>query len=114
MAKQRQNLTSQEQKTTAAFKLITDSNKVLKRSLKKTQDELERYREKYYLADKNHAVQLGKNSTLALHEILKFIISTVCGGIGVNYVTQGQILIGLLIIILGVGLYVVIVFFDKN
>jgi len=111
--KGKRGLTPAEQKTTAAFKLMSERVKTLEKSLKNTQDELESYRTKYYDADKKHAVQMSKNSTLVFHEILKFVVSVVCGGIGVNLVTDGRIKEGIGIIALGVVLYGVIVITDR-
>lgn len=114
MLKQNSQLTVKEQKTTAAYKLLSGEVGRLKKSLKKIQDELESYREKYHEADKNHAIALSKNKINALHEILKFVISLVCGGIGVNMITGGKILLGIVICFIGVILYAIVVWFDKK
>lgn len=109
-----ENLTTAEQKTTAAFKMLNSQNKDLKKSLKKTQDELEQYREKYHEADKNHAVQVGKNKAIALHEILKFLISVGSGGFGVGLFLEGYKLYGGIAVGAGIILYIIIVLFDNK
>ncbi|MES3031323.1 MAG: hypothetical protein V4697_02820 [Patescibacteria group bacterium] len=106
-------LTPKEQKTTAAFKLMAEKVKILEKSLKTTQDELENYRGKYHEADKTNAVQVSRNHTLIFHEILKFVVSVVCGGVGVNLLTNNQIEWGAGIIVSGIILYTVIVFSDR-
>ncbi len=111
--KRKRELTPAEQKTTAAFKLMSERVKTLEKSLKNTQNELESYRTKYYDADKKHAIQMSKNNTLVFHEILKFVVSILCGGIGVNLITDGKIVEGIRIIVLGVVLYGIIVITDK-
>jgi len=107
-------LTPSEQKTTAAFKMLNEQIKDLKKSLKITQDELESYRQKYHEADKNHAIQIGKNQTIALHEILKFLISLIAGGFGVGLFLEGYKLYGLICIAGGIVLYTIICFFDNK
>lgn len=109
-----ETLTTAEQKTTAAFKMLSTQVKDLKKSLKITQDELESYREKYHEVDKNHAVQIGKNKVIALHELFKFIISLISGGFGAGLFLEGFELYGLLCIFGGVILYAIIVFFDSK
>ncbi len=112
--KQNIKLTSAEQKTTAAFKMLTAENKSLRQSLKRVQDELEGYRERYHEADKNHAVLVSKHTTVAFHEFLKFVVSTVCGGVGVNLLTDGHIFGGVIMVITGLVLFALIVFVDKK
>lgn len=111
--KRKNGLTPTEQKTTAAFKLISEKASTLEKSLKCTQDELEKYRDKYHEADKTNAVQNSRNRTLVFHEILKFIVSVVCGGVGVNLVTGGKIWTGAGIIFVGIIIYSVIVVSDR-
>jgi hypothetical protein len=111
--KRKNGLTPKEQKTTAAFKLMAEKVKTLEKSLKVTQDELEKYRDKYHEADKSNAIHISRNSTQIFHEILKFIISIVCGGIGVNLLTGGSVNKGIGAIVLGVVLYSAIVISDK-
>ncbi|HUV81271.1 MAG TPA: hypothetical protein VMW21_01995 [Patescibacteria group bacterium] len=109
----KRGLTPAEQKTTAAFKLMSEKVKTLEKSLGSTQDELEIYRAKYHEADKNNAVQASRASTLVFHEILKFVVSIVCGGIGINLITNGILGWGLGIVVLGIIFYAVIVISDK-
>lgn len=111
--KKNKGLTPAEQKTTAAFKLKSEQVKVLERSLKITQDELEKYREKYHESDKNHAIEKSRNSTLIFHEILKFVVTVVCGGIGVNFITGGNFKNGLMMLLLALILYSAIIFSDR-
>ncbi|MES2060014.1 MAG: hypothetical protein V4438_03215 [Patescibacteria group bacterium] len=111
---QKNNLTAKEQKTTATFKLMSEKNKTLERSLKITQDELEKYREKYHESDKNHAVQKSKNQTIIFHEILKYISSALVGGVGVNYLTNGQYKLGSVLIVVSLIFYTLIVFSDRK
>ncbi len=112
--KKKNELTLKEQKTSAAFKLQSERIKTLEKSLKKTQDELENYREKYHEADKNHALACSKNNVSALHEILKFVVSAVCGGIGANFISSRNYLAGFLLIIMSIILYSIITIFDKK
>ena len=113
--KQKKNsLTPNEQKTTAAFKLKCEQIKTLEKSLTSTQNELEEYREKYYEADKNQAIEANKNSVSKFHEILKFIVSGVFVGLGVNFITNHSYAYGTELIIAGAICYAVIVFVDKK
>lgn len=107
-------LTPAEQKTTAAFKLMSEKVETLERSLKSTQDELESYRSKYHESDKNHAIEKSRNSTLVFHEILKFVASVVGGGLGVNYISSGQLKTGAICLICTVIFYSLIVLSDKR
>jgi hypothetical protein len=107
-------LTPAEQKTTAAYKLLSEQNETLKKSLASTQDELENYRSKYHEADKSHAVLSSKTETFILHEILKFLFSCVGVAVGVNFLTDGKISYGILAIVFGVGLYSLIVYLDNK
>lgn len=111
-SKRNNGLTTKEQKTTAAFKMMADKVKTLEKSLKSTQDELEKIRGKYHEADKSNAVYSSKNETVIFHEILKFVVSVVCGGIGVNMITSGDVKNGVMVIILGIIIYSVIVISD--
>lgn len=113
LKKGKNELTPKEQKTTVAFKLLSTRVKILERSLKNTQDELEGYREKYHEADKKHAVECNKNKTILLHEVLKFVASSVPVAIGVNYLTNQKYVEGTLVIIGGIILYIVIIFSEK-
>jgi hypothetical protein len=107
-------LTPKEQKSTATFKLMTEGKKALEKSLQRTQDELEKYREKYYEEHENHAIQKSKNSTLIFHEILKFGVSLLFGGVGVNLITDQSYLKGFGLVGIGMLLYGLIVFFDRK
>lgn len=107
-------LTPAEQKTTAAFKLLSEQKNILEKSLKLTQDELEKYREKYHEADKNHALQISKNSTIVFHEVLKFAISMIFGGLGVNMFTEHLYKEGASLMLVGLVLYTLLVFFDRK
>ena len=113
-SKKNNGLTTKEQKTTAAFKLMSDKVKTLEKSLKSTQDELEKTREKYHEADKSNAVYSSKNTTVIFHEVLKFVISVVCGGIGVNMITSGAVKNGAIVIIVGIIIYSFVVISDHT
>lgn len=78
-------LTSAEQKTTAAFKLLSHENKILKQSLKKTQDELEQLRSKYHEADKANSILTQRIKTAPISELIKFFTSTFGGGFAISY-----------------------------
>lgn len=112
--KNKKGLTPAEQKTTAAFKLMAEKVKTLEKSLKVTQDELEKYRDKYHEADKSNAIQTSRNSTLIFHEILKFVVTVICGGIGVNFITGGNLKNGLMMLLLALILYSAIIFSDRS
>lgn len=107
-------LTPAEQKTTVAFKLMSEKIETLEKSLKITQDELESYRSKYYESDKNHAIEKSRNNTLVFHEILKFVVSVIGGGIGVNLISGGQINNGVICLTITIVIYSAIVFSDKR
>lgn len=112
--KRKKGLTPAEQKTTTAFKLMSEKVKTLEKSLKSTQDELGIYRTKYHEADKNNAVLASKVNTLVFHEILKFVVSVVCGGIGINLIVNGILVLGCIVVIFGIILYAAIVISDKS
>ena len=112
--KKKSGLSPSEQKTTAAFKLQADTIKTLQKSLKGTQDELETYREKYHAADKDHAVLQGKNATVIFHEFLKFITSTILGGLGVNFISNKSYLMGVGLVVTSVLIYGLIVYSDRK
>ena len=114
MNTKKNKLTPKEQKTTAAFKLMSTRIEILEKSLKITQDELEMYREKYHAADKNNIMLLGRNQTLALHEILKFFGSGIFGAIGVNFISAGDYARGILLILGAIVLYGMIGLFDRK
>lgn len=107
-------LTLAEQKTTATFKLMSGQIKTLQKSLKVTQDELESYRGKYHEVDKNYAVAASKNSTLVFHEVLKFGVSAIAGGIGVNFISAQSYTKGIILIVVAVLIYATIVYSDRN
>lgn len=111
--KKNRRLTPAEQKTTATFKLMSETINTLQLSLRSTQDELERYRGKYYRSDKNHAIEKSKNNTLIFHELLKFLVSTIGGGLGVNLISDGQAKNGCLVIVFTTFLYGIIVISDR-
>ena len=112
--KQNNNLTPREQKTTAAYKLLSKQVKILQKSLKSVQNELENYRSKYYDADKGKAVAVSKNSASGFHEFLKFVTSVVFGGMGVNFFTSAMYTKGIIFIIIAIISYGLIVFVDKK
>lgn len=112
--RKKNTLTLNEQKTTATFKLMSEKNKTLEKSLKITQDELEKYRGKYHESDKNHAIQKSKNQTIIFHEILKYFASILFGGVGVNYLTNGDYLFGGVLILISLIFYVLIVLSDRR
>jgi hypothetical protein len=111
--KRKNSLTPKEQRTTAAFKLMSRQIRTLEKSLARTQDELEKYRSKYHEVDKSNAVQISRNSTLIFHEFLKFVVSIVFGGIGVNLITGDSIILGVVLIVLGFLIYAIIVVSDR-
>ncbi len=114
MKKDKNKLTPKEQKTTAAFKLMSTRIEILEKSLKITQDELEVYRGKYHAVDKDNTFLAGKNQTLALHEILKFLSSGIIGAIGVNMLSSGNYIYGTVVLLGAVVLYSAIVWFDRK
>ena len=93
---------------------ISECAQALEKSLKRTQDELEGFRSKYHEADKGQALQLSKNQTLALHEILKFLISAVIGGLGVNLISSGEYAKGSAMVVTALVVYAIIVWFDRK
>ena len=73
--KKRIALTQKEQATTAAFKLQQQQIENLKESLKNTQNELEKLREKNFEIEKNNVILQHKQKSIILVEILKFLSS---------------------------------------
>lgn len=73
------NLRPAEQKTTAAFKLLSEQIKTLKLSLKKTQDSLEQSRTEKSEVEKRNSILEYKQRSIFWIEIFKFLSSA---GIG--------------------------------
>jgi len=84
-----QGLSPAEQKTTAAFKLLSGQIKTLKQSLKKTQDGLEKTRlEKLELEKKNILLE-QKQKIIFWIDLFKFI-SAAGMGFAANYLVVGD------------------------
>ena len=59
-------------------------------TIKTTQDELEDWREKYHAADKQNGILDSKISFVTGVEVIKFIVSAVGTGYGVNLFSSGN------------------------
>ena len=115
--KKRQNnkygLSKAEQKTTTAFKMLSAENDSLKKSLKKTQDELEKMRrEKFEHEKKNSLLEYRLEATFWI-ELFKFLASA---GIGVSasYFIVGNLYLSLTIGIPTVVIFIVTLIFGKK
>lgn len=82
-------------------------------TIKTTQDELEVWREKYHAVDKQNGILDSKVSFMAGPEIIKFVVSAVGTGYGVNLLSSGN-LSGVSYIIGSVILYIVITVWQKK
>ncbi len=103
--KKHNELTSKEQKTTAAFKMLSNENKLLKQSLKKTQDQLEGLRSKYHETDKQNSILNYKLDTSFIPELLKYLSSAIGAGFAVNYYFAAQHQKSLMIFIISALVY---------
>ena len=98
MAGKKQNnkyeLSTAEQKTTVAFKMLSTENDSLKKSLENTQNELEKMREEKFKQEKNNSILEYKLESVFWVESFKFLSSA---GIGVagSYLISGNILLTL-------------------
>ncbi len=98
----------------AVIKGLYEENQTIKESLKITQDELENWKDKYHERDKQKSVLDAKLQTTVLAEIFKFVASTVATGIGVNLFTDGKMLAGVALLVVGVVLFVGITYLGKQ
>lgn len=98
----------------ATAKLYYDRVKVLEKSLKSVQDELETWKTKFHAADKDKGVLTAKLETNVSAEIIKFIVSGGLMGWGVNLFSSNNFLGGGAAIVAAVGAYTLIVVFSKK
>lgn len=96
------------------IKSLYEENLRLKKSLETTQDELENWREKYHESDKQVSVLDERVSSSIATEIIKFLVSTILAGIGVNLATDGRMIIGGLFIAGSIISYIMIVKLGKK
>lgn len=82
--KNNHKLTKAEQATTVAYKLISEQNENLKKSLKKTQDELEKMRDDKFSHEIENTLLKQKQKSIFWIEFFKIISG--CGiGFSLNY-----------------------------
>ncbi len=111
--KNKYKLTKKEQKTTVAFKMLSGENDLLKKSLKKTQDELEKMRQKKFEHEKENNLLKYKLEYVFWIEMFKFFSSA---GIGVagNYLLNKEVNIALSIGIPSVIIFIVSLLFSNK
>ena len=111
--KQRNSLTKKEQATTATYKMMSDKINNLEASLKKTQDEAEKFQKENHELDKKAVLLEDKLKNNVWIEIFKYISS---GGIGfsVNYFTGGNQYLGLSIGIPSLIVFIVCIIVNKK
>jgi len=111
--KQNNSLTKKEQATTATYKMMSDKINNLEASLKKTQDESEKFQQENHELDKKVVLLEDKMKNNIWIEIFKFISS---GGIGfsINYLTAGSESIGLSIGIPSVIIFIICLVVNKK
>lgn len=97
-----------------SFKLLQNENTSLKKTLVETQNILESFRSKYHESDKQNAVLVSKRGIIIFHEILKFTVSTIGGGIGVNLLSNKEYQSGLIVCAVSLIIYALIVFVDNK
>lgn len=98
----------------AMVKRLYEENSSLKSSLSSTQDELENWRTKYHESDKQVSILDVQVRSSVLAEIVKFLLSTIAAGLGVNLLTNGNYWLGGGLLALAVILYVGIVALGKK
>jgi hypothetical protein len=107
-----------------AFKSI-DASKVLikslyeelttiRQSLVNSQDELENWKNKYHASDKRAGILNAQIRSSVLAEIMKFLLSTVLAGVGINLLTDGAYWIGGGLAAMAILCYVGIVALSKH
>ena len=93
----------------AVIKSLYEESVSLKESLKITQDELENWKNKYHEADKDAGILGAKLQSTVFSEILKFISSGLLVAAGINLLTDGKIIYGVVLMVAGLFLYIGII-----
>ena len=91
MSDRKQNsnkLNKTEKATITAYKMLCTQNNTLKKSLKKTQDECEKFRNENHELDKKVALMEERFKNNIYIEVFKFL-STCSLGFAINYATNG-------------------------
>ena len=100
-------------KSLAAAKVLIISQheelKVIKQSLVVAQDELGNWKNRYHESDKRVGILDSIIQSNLLAEIVKFLLSTVLAGIGINLLTDGSYLWGGIFALAAIVCYVGIV-----
>lgn len=113
MTKRDNKLTKSEKRTTAAFKLISAENESLKKSLKKTQNALEKMREEKFIHEKDNAVLTHKQKTMFWIEFFKFL-SSAGVGFSANYFISGNYQFALPIAISSIVIFIAALVFSNK
>jgi uncharacterized membrane protein YjjP (DUF1212 family) len=83
----------------------------LKKSLKKSQDELEAWRSKYHKLDKKKVVLDYRLSTSFFPELLKFLTSGIGIGFAFFFYANGQLQIALFTFFASIAVYAIVLYF---
>jgi len=113
-SKNRENdLTPEEQKTTATFKLKSEEIKVLRKSLRKTQDQLEVMRQEKFGHEKRNAILENKQKNVFWIEFFKFASG---GGVGfaTSYIFSNNIVLALAVGIPSTIIFIVALVADNK
>ena len=95
------------------LKLTASIKTILKKSLKKTQDELEKMRAEKFQHEKRNAVLENKQKTLIWIEIFKFL-SSAGVGFAINYYFIGNVSYALVVGIPSLLLFIVVEFLSNK
>ena len=106
-------LSKAEQETTTAFKMLSAENEVLKKSLKKTQDHLEKMREEKFKHEKENGILKYKLESFFWIEIFKFISSAGVGVAG-NYILNSDFKTALAIGLPSIVIFIVTLVFSNK
>ncbi len=90
----------------AVIKSLFEENQTIKGSLKITQDELENWKSKFHESDKQKSILDEKLQTTVISEIFKYISATVASGIGINLLTGGKIVLGIILVSAGTIIFI--------
>jgi pyruvate/oxaloacetate carboxyltransferase len=106
-------LSTAEQKTTVAFKVLSSENELLKKSLEKTQNKLEKMREEKFEQKKNNSILEYKLKSVIWVEFFKFSSSA---GIGVagSYVIDKDYYLAMFIGVPSIVVFVVALIFSNK
>ncbi len=111
--KQKNNLTKKEQSTTVAYKMMLEKVNNLEASLKKTQDECEKFRLKNHEIEKSYILLDAKLKNYSLITVFEFI-SSVLFGFSLSYFPIGNYILAFSIGIPAITVYIICVYLTKK